>query len=61
MLPRGMRTFHDSGQAEGLGFNLYVVPTDSLGPSISQDLLVGSLGSQREKMVMILVDIRTEV
>ena len=27
--------FHGSGQTEGLGFNLCVVPTDSLGPSIS--------------------------
>ena len=47
---------------EGLGFNLYVAPTDSLGPSISEDLLVeGQEGLWREKMVMILVDIRTEV
>ena len=53
--------FRDSSQAEGLGFNLCVVPTDSLSPSISQDLSVGLLGSWREKMAVILVDIRTEV
>ena len=53
--------FRDSGRAEGLGFNLCVAPADSLGPSILQDLSVGLLGSWREKMVVILVDIRTEV
>ena len=39
-LPKGVGAFHGSGRMEGLGFNLYVMPTDSLGPSISEDLLV---------------------
>ena len=34
-LPRGMGAFCGSAQMEGLGLNLYVVPADSLGPSIS--------------------------
>ena len=33
--PEGMQMFCDSSRAEGLGFNLCVAPTDSLGPSIS--------------------------
>ena len=41
--------FHDSGQAEGLGFNLYVAPMGSLGPSISLDLLVSLLGDSEEE------------
>ena len=32
---RGDVMFHDSSRAEGLGFNLYVAPAGSLGPSIS--------------------------
>ena len=57
-----MAAFHGSSQTEGLGFNLSVAPADSFSPSISEDLLVrGQEGFQREKMVMILVDIRTEV
>ena len=32
--PEGMRMFPDSGQVEGLAFNLCVAPTDSLGPSV---------------------------
>ena len=32
---KGMGAFHGSGWMEGLCFNLYVVPTDSLSPSIS--------------------------
>ena len=61
-LPKGMGAFCGSIQMEGLGFNLYVAPADSLSPSISEDLLVGGFrGFQREKMVMILVDIRNEV
>ena len=32
--------FHGSGRMEGLGFNLCVAPTGSLGPSISEDLSV---------------------
>ena len=45
----GMQTFHDSGLAEGLGFNLYVAPVGSLGPLISSDLLVGLLGVSEEE------------
>ena len=37
---RVQEAFHGSSQMEGLGFNLYVAPTDSLCPSISEDLLV---------------------
>ena len=33
--PKGDVTFHDFSRAEGLGFNLCVVPADSLSPSIS--------------------------
>ena len=44
MLPKGVRAFHGSSWMEGLGFNLCVAPTDSLGPSISYDLLVGDQG-----------------
>ena len=39
--------FRDSGQAEGLGFNLCVAPADSLGPSIWSK----QWRSQREKVV----------
>ena len=54
--------FRDSGQMEGLGFNLCVAPTGSLSPSISQDLLVEvQEGFQREKVVVISVNIRTKV
>ena len=62
MFPKGMGAFCGSSQMEGLGFNLCVVPTDSLCPSISKDLLVsGGEWVWGERMDMILVDIRTEV
>ena len=57
-----MGAVHGSRWMEGLGFNLYVAPADSLCPSISKDLSVdGQVWVQRERMGMILVDIRTEV
>ena len=43
--------FRGSSQTEGLGFNLCVAPTGSLGPSISEDLLVDvrkGLGGRRQ-------------
>ena len=62
MLLKGMQMFHGSSQTEGLGFNSCVAPAGSLSPSISEDLSVDVWeGSWREKAVVILVDIRTEV